>query len=666
MRPIRECQAEIDLVYAEIFAERVARRQQQHSSNGASPSVKFNVDDDELLNRARNAATGEDFRRLYDLGDIGDYGGDDSRADYALLRNLLFWTQGDTARAARLFWASALGRRAKWRDREDYRASTIAAAAQATTQYYDPSHYRTSDSSANDRTGSQRDDSEPEVPVRFSDIALSNKFVGEQGPDLRYVRLFDCWFEYDERAGRWIRDIKLHIFTRVKQFLTRVARDVIDNAEAAAKHDPKNAEGILSHARKLANILTNAKKVADVVSLSRSHRTTAAVPEQFDRNPFLLNTPTGAVDLRTGTIRPAQPDDYFTKSTAVPPRDEPTPNFDRFLREIMGCHVPPERCKCAACVQSGDKAKHERFALHQAEVEALVEYIQRLYGYALTGDVSEHKLFLQIGEGGNGKGTLNDFVSQDILANCPAGFACEIPIEALLESKGERHPTELMDLWHTRLALARESDEDTRWNEGRVKRLTGGDRIKARFMRQDYVEFDATHKLVVFGNAQPTLRGGDQAAWKRRLQMTNFPQLWGDCEDEQRGVRQRDPELRNTLRQEASGVLYKLITACTRWYRDRDLKAPRTIVEASDSYLAEQSTILIFLDERYDRSNEYATTTVNEIWSEFVRWSEARHEHPGRRNPFNGKLERAGIVIERTGAKKGICRGLELKPALST
>jgi putative DNA primase/helicase len=128
-----------------------------------------------------------------------------------------------------------------------------------------------------------------------------------------------------------------------------------------------------------------------------------------------------------------------------------------------------------------------------------------------------------------------------------------------------------MDLWHTRLAIARESDEDTRWNEGRVKRLSGGDRIKARRMRQDYVEFDATHKLIVFGNANPTMSGADQAAWRRRLQLIPFPQLWDDKADETKRVRERDTRLPEKLRQEAAGVLCKLIRACTDWYRERDL-----------------------------------------------------------------------------------------------
>jgi putative DNA primase/helicase len=291
-----------------------------------------------------------------------------------------------------------------------------------------------------------------------------------------------------------------------------------------------------------------------------------------------------------------------------------------------------------------------------------VAYQERIYGYALSGDVSEHKLFLQIGPGGNGKGTFNDFMSKCVFGCFPAGYSCEIPIEALLQSKGERHPTELMDLWHTRLALARESDEDTRWNEGRVKRLTGGDRIKARYMRQDYVEFDPTHKLFVFGNAKPVIRGSDQASWKRRLQMTEFQQLFGDKEDKEQGIRARDTRLLDKLKGEAPGVLHRLIKECVDWCRDRDLCAPETVKQAGSDYMAGQSVVSTFIDETYERTyNPADTETVNAIWCTFIAWCEKNHEHAGARRSFTDKLLQIGIKVIRTNAVKGICSGLRLR-----
>jgi len=711
MKPVRACQHEIELVHAEIFEQRISRREQ--SQNGARDeggipffitqaqkarlrevgytddqitlmrpaeaqailrgAIHLNLDDTKIIELASQARNADKFLALFRDGDLSRHNNDDSKADCALLCMLLFWTQGDAGQAERLFWQSALAQRGKWKTRPDYRALTIAAAAERVTEYYQPmsrdnvSGQNGAGQMNNNSTFSViNDDCEPEVPVRFSDIALSNQFADEQGADLRYVRMFDRWYEYHENAGRWIEDRKLRIYTRVKRFLVSIATTVKAEMEAAAakeKDNPDKAQKIRDAARALATALTSGQKVQAVVTLTRSHGAVAAVPEQFDANIFLLNARGCAVDLRTGKDRPARREDYFTMTTPVPAHNEPTPAYDQFMREIMGCYVPPERCTCGACALSGDKPADERKELHQAEVKALVRYLERqVYGPALTGDATEHKLFLQIGPGGNGKTVCNDFMSRQIFGHHPEGYASEIPIEALLESKSERHPTDLMTLWHSRLALARESDEDTRWNEGRVKRLTGGDRITARYMRHDFIEFDPTHTLIVFGQAKPVLSGADQAAWKRRLQIIPFPQLWDDQADEAKGIRQRDPRLGEKLQKEAPGVLYKLIQACKEWYDQRNFKAPLTVLAASSNYLNEQSSILAFLDERYDRSNPYDTVTVNDIWPEWVRWSEARNERPGARRDFNAKLERAGIKLERTGAQRGICKGLKLRP----
>jgi P4 family phage/plasmid primase-like protien len=493
-------------------------------------------------------------------------------------------------------------------------------------------------------------DDEPPAPAVYGDTALRNKFVNGQGENIRYVDKLGQWLEYHEDQGRWIEDRKLRIFTRVNRVITLIAHEVMLN-------------GLVREPKKLAKALISKKTTYDVVALTKSHSKIAALPEQFDADPFMLNARGIAIDLRTGEGRPARPEDYFTKTTAVAPRDEPTPLFDRFMREIMGWHIDPDGCPCAACVASTAFSREERLRLHHEEVDALVAYQERTYGYALSGDVSEHKLFLQIGPGGNGKGTLNDFMSQYVFGCFPTGYSCEIPIEALLQSKGERHPTELMDLWHTRLALARESDEDTRWNEGRVKRLTGGDRIKARYMRQDYVEFDPTHKLFVFGNAKPVMRGADQAAWKRRIAMTEFLQLFGDKADAAKGIRQRDTQLLEKLKAEAPGVLHKLIKECVAWYRERDLKAPTTVTQAGSDYLAEQSVVSAFVDEFYERTGNPADAiTVQEIWLAFIVWCDKRKEHAGARPSFNDKLSAIGIKIMRTHAARGVCSGLRLRP----
>jgi putative DNA primase/helicase len=507
------------------------------------------------------------------------------------------------------------------------------------------------DARAKGRSTPPDESAEPEPPTPYSEIALSNRFTGEGGADFHYTK--GSWWCYDEAGGLWANDETLRIFTEVKRFSTRMAREICD----AAPGEDENAQ---KAARRFASELTAAKKVAAVEGLTRSHPAIVTTLDQFDRDIWTLNTPGGVVHLRDGTVRPTRRDDFFTKSTLVPPRDMPTPIFDRFIREIMGAHVPPAICKCASCAASVGKIDVERQVMHDAEVQRLAEYSLRLYGYCLSGDVSDHILVMLVGDGGNGKTLLTDFISRDIFGLAPIGYSVSLPIEALLANKNDRHPTELMSLFHTRLALASEPSSGVSWNEGLVMRLTGGEPVTARGMRQDFITFPGTHKLFVVGNTAPTLRGGREPAWQRRLHMIPFQQRWADRADDLNNVRLADASLREKLRPEAPGVLHKLVLGCVEYVRRGSLNPPDTIRQTSNNYLKQQNVIGRWLDERCDRTNPGETVTVAELWADLTRWGEAGHEYIGTRNDFNGALERLGIVIVRLGTQRGICRGLNL------
>ena len=484
------------------------------------------------------------------------------------------------------------------------------------------------------------DDGEPPAVGDFNEIALSHAFVEEYGRrNFRYVEKSSTWLKYDEAEARWAEDRKLHRFTLMK-------RIVISEAHAAPD--------------KSKNALQSAKTVAAALTLAKSHPAVIAVEEQFDADNWLLNMPGAVLELRTGSIRPGRRADYFTKVTPVAAREMPTPIFDRFMREIMGSLVPLDICVCAACLQADAKGEQRTPAAHDEEVTRLVTYLERLYAYCLTGDVTEHLLIFEVGDGGNGKGLLNDVMSRHVMGTYPKGYACEIPMEALIESKGERHPTELMDLWHSRLALARESEEGTVWNEGRVKRLSGEDRVKARRMRQDYVEFNPTHKQIVFGQAKPKLRGSDQAAWKRRLHMINFPQKWDREVDPSKNVLVEDRDLLNKLAQEAPGILYKLSRALLDYLRE-GFDVPETVRASSAQYLEAQNTVLHWIAEEADTTNPHEVSTVKELWRSFTKWAETQHERIGDRNSFIDSLERAGFTIYRTMKARGLVRSIKLR-----
>jgi putative DNA primase/helicase len=236
---------------------------------------------------------------------------------------------------------------------------------------------------------------------------------------------------------------------------------------------------------KTASAIASAKTVYAVERLARSDRRLAATVDQWDADPWQLNTPDRVVDLQTGRARPHIPEDYFTKITAVGPRGD-CPRFLAFLDRITG----------------GDSE--------------LVAYIRRVLGYGLTGLTREHALFFGYGTGANGKSVLLSTV-----AGILGEYHKTAPIETFTASNADRHPTDLAGLRGARLVSASETEEGRRWAESRIKQLTGGDTVAARFMRQDFFEYRPAFKLIIAGNHKPSLRSVDEAI-RRRFHLIPF------------------------------------------------------------------------------------------------------------------------------------------------
>ena len=233
------------------------------------------------------------------------------------------------------------------------------------------------------------DDGRDPMPPEFSDDALAAEFTRRHGANLRYVAAWGKWLQWDGR--RYAEDR----ITRVFDLVRAVCRDVASQAE-----------------ERIARQLASGKTIAAVEKLARSDPQHAALPEQFDADDFLLNTPGGTVDLRAGELRAHRREDLLTKITAVAPNDDGDDStWRRFLADIT----------CEDC-----------------EVQ---EYLQRLIGYCLTGDVRDHVLAFFHGTGANGKSTL-----LDLLLHILGGYAKAIPAETLTEARGERHPTDVPNL----------------------------------------------------------------------------------------------------------------------------------------------------------------------------------------------------------------------------
>jgi putative DNA primase/helicase len=285
--------------------------------------------------------------------------------------------------------------------------------------------------------------------------------------------------------------------------------------------------------------------------------------------------------------------------------------------------------------------------LERVQPDASVrEYLQRLAGYSLTGSTREHVLPFAHGGGRNGKGTLFHTLRAAL-----GDYGLSIPAESLMESHHDRHLTELAVLRGARMVVASEIDSGRRWNESRLKRLTGGDPISARFIARDLFEFIPSHTLIVFANNKPGLRQVDEAI-KSRMHLIPFAVTIPEAE--------RDTDLPEKLKAEYRGILAWALTGCLDW-QARGLQAPETIRAATGKYLTGEDSLAQWLDECTRRRGQ---VTLKAAHASYREWCESNGQMiPLGRNAFADQLEDRGYTRNRGTTNATTFHGLDLMPA---
>jgi putative DNA primase/helicase len=409
--------------------------------------------------------------------------------------------------------------------------------------------------------------------------------MGEDWVDARFVASWGKWLFFDGVAWRF--DETLEHMTRARTYLRGRADELGAALELKAKE------------------LRRADTVAKIISLARSNTKQSATVNQWDTDDFLIGTPGGTVDLRTGDLRVTWPDDYITKTTAVAPAPPGTraPLWTWVLDRITGQNLE------------------------------LQGYLQRYFGMGLTGCIREHVFAFGHGTGANGKGVVLNTV-KGVLDE----YAMVIPTEMLMVQAGDRHPTELARLRGVRLAIGSETEEGKRWAESRIKSLTGGDPIAARFMRQDFFEFTPKFKLFLVGNHRPSLRGVDEAM-RRRLHLVPFTVTIPPDE--------RDPELSDKLKAEWPAILRWMIDGCLEWQRV-GLLPPEAVRAATDEYLSAEDAVSLWLEECVDLEPN-AWESTGSLFASWRRWTERSGEFTGTQKRFAQILQERGFEPKRQG-----------------
>jgi putative DNA primase/helicase len=364
--------------------------------------------------------------------------------------------------------------------------------------------------------------------AQLSDMWLMDKVAEKHADDILYCPQRSKMLYYDH--GIWREDTH-----GVTQGLTREIILVEANkqlAHGASDKERKDAEAT-------AKALSSSRQLTSLLNLAKGDARLIVQQDQFDVDPDLLGTPDGIIDLRTGARLKPDPKMYISKSTTVVP-GAPSALWQRFLDDATDGDV--------------------RFQ----------EYLQRVSGYCLTAHTYESVLFFLWGEGKRGKSTFVDTISAVL-----GSYAKVAAMSTFTAKKTDRHTTELAALAGSRLVTAQETQENEYWDEARVKSLTGGDSVTARFLFQDDFTFTPGFKLLFSGNNRPKIQNAD-AALRRRVQLIPFNHL----------PKNPDPQFKNNLRaNELGGVLSWMIEGVSMWRRD-GLKMPQVVIDATNEYFS--------------------------------------------------------------------------------
>jgi putative DNA primase/helicase len=432
-----------------------------------------------------------------------------------------------------------------------------------------------------DRAGRQITDS-----VIAEAVEIDNGSVTQDGVARVFARRYSDKLRFCHDTGKWYEWTGTHWqvdkIAKAFQFVRELGREYTDQSRG----------GELKEVRKV-------NFAGGVERFARSDPAFAVTADHWDSDPLLLGTPAGTIDLRTGVLREADPGDCITKITAVGPSEiADCPRWLQFLDETTG-----------------------------ADAE-LIRLLQQWCGYALTGLTREHALVFVYGPGGNGKS-----VFLNIVTSILKQYAATSSMDAFTASKSDRHLTEIAKLCGARLVTASETEQGKAWAESRIKQLTGGDRISARFMRQDEFEFVPQLKLMIVGNHKPVLRNVDDAA-RRRFLIVPF----------ERKPQAPDRELEQKLINEAPGVLKWMIDGCLDWLANGLIRPP-SVIAATDSYFDDQDLLGQWIEEKCETAvkNPPIWDRSADLFESWCKFAAKAGEDPGKQKTFSPMLQKRGF-----------------------
>lgn len=426
----------------------------------------------------------------------------------------------------------------------------------------------------------------PEV-FGLSDLGNARRLVHFHGKDLRYCFPWARWFHYD--GQRFNEDITGELMRRAQDIPARI------HTEAAEAEDPSDRKKLGAWSlRSESNTVLRA-----TIEQAKALPGIPVKPDEFDADPWLLNTLNGTLDLRTSKLREHRREDFLTKLAPVEyDPDAECPTFLTFLDRIMGHN------------------------------QALIAFLQRLVGYSLTGITSERVIAILWGSGRNGKSTLLETIREMV-----GDYGARTPTESLMVKREGAISNDIARLRGARFVSASESEEGKRLAESLIKDLTGGDTITARFMRSEFFEFKPQFKIWLATNHKPVVKGTDKGIWDR-IRLIPFATRITDEE--------LDRNLLDKLRAELPGILAWAVRGCQEWQHE-GLGTPEEVKVATEEYRADMDAIGQFIEECCD-VRLTAKSTSGALYERYKAWCDANQENRIGQRAFGLRLQERGFT----------------------
>jgi putative DNA primase/helicase len=429
---------------------------------------------------------------------------------------------------------------------------------------------------------------------RFTDIGNARRFAREHAGAVRYCYPWESWLYFD--GGRWTKDESGEVERRAKQTIEGMY------AEAAGLIGDDRKD-LLKHALRT----ESAGRVTSMIALARSEL--PILVADLDRDQWLLNVSNGTIDLKSGALREHRAEDFITKIAPVDYDPEATcPKFEAFLHTVFAGRRP------------------------------LIDFVQRVAGYSTTGVTSEQKLILEHGGGANGKTTLNQAIETAM-----GDYAQSTPPETLMIKYGDDGgPSEDVARLHgARFVSSVETADGRRLAESKVKQLTGGDKVTARYLYGHYFEFRPTFKLWYATNHLPTVRGQDEAIWRRILKIpfdVTIPEP------------ERIPDyFEKFLAPELPGILTWAVVGCLLW-QSEGLNPPDEVRKATSDYRNDQDVVGAFISDSCSTGpNE--RELAGRLYKGYRNWCDQLGEKPMTNQAFGRRLTDRGFQALDSGGK---------------